>query len=111
MADYPRAGDSTGIVYDVQRRLPFSAYNNARAAGALTVALATSTTVSNVDIRSGDVVLLFPANLKATRMQGGTDAASGIYVSSVVDGSFVVTHDLDADAEGSIFNYAIFRNF
>ncbi len=110
MANYPAAGDSPGFQYDPD--LPMVAYNNAKAAGYLTAALATTTTVSNVDIREGDIIILTAKNLKAaTMLFGGTGVESGIYVSATANGSFTVTHDNSAAGEDSEFYYAVFRNF
>jgi hypothetical protein len=114
MANYPERTTSTipsaGFVYNADP--PMVAYNNARAAGSFTVALATSTTIENVFIKSGDVVILAAKNEKAADLLAGVGAASsGIYVSSVVDGSFVVTHDNDASIAGAIFYYSVLRNF
>ena len=112
MGDYPAAGDQAGFVYNRDRDLPMSAYNNAKAAGYLTAALATTTTVSNVDIRAGDIVILAPANAKAAHMlKGGLNCASGIYVSATALGSFTVTHDSNSTAQGSVFYYSVLRNF
>jgi hypothetical protein len=114
MANYPERTTSTipsaGFVYTPDPAMV--AYNNARAAGSFTVALATTTTVSNVFIKTGDVVILAAANEKAADVLAGVDLASScIYVSSVVDGSFIVTHDSDATVAGAIFYYSVFRNF
>lgn len=112
MPNYPAAGDAVGYVYPAGHRLSTVAYNNAKATGSFTVALATTTTITSQDIRSGDIVILAAKNAKAsTMLSGGTNVTSGIYVSAVVSGSFTVTHDNHADAAGSIFYYSVFRNF
>jgi hypothetical protein len=112
MANYPAAGASTGYVYDRDFDIPMSAHNNARATGSFTVALAETTTISDARIRSGDVVLITPTNLKAAQLVGGVAPTTlGISVLSVVNGSFVVDHDLNAAAEGSTFFYSVLRNF
>lgn len=110
MGNYPAAGDRTGFVYDPD--LPMVAYNNAKAAGSFTVALATTTTVTGVNIRSGDIVILTAKNVKAREiLLAGTGAESGIYVSATASESFTVTHDNHANAAGAIFYYSVFRNF
>lgn len=114
MANYPERTTSTipsaGFVYAPDP--PMVAYNNARATGSFTVALAATTTVSDVLIKAGDVVILSATNVKAADLLAGVGlASSGVYVSSVVDGSFVVTHDNDASIAGAIFYYSVFRNF
>lgn len=114
MGNYPERTTSTipsaGYVYTPDP--PMVAYNNARATGSFTVASATTTTVTDVFIKSGDVVILAATNQKAADLLAGVGlASSGIYVSSVIDGSFVVTHDNDASIAGATFYYSVFRNF
>jgi hypothetical protein len=114
MGNYPERTTSTipsaGYVYDADP--PMVAYNNARATGSFTVALATTTTVTDVFIKAGDVVIIAAKNAKAANILAAAGTLSAaIYVSSVVDGSFVVTHNNDAGAAGAIFYYSVFRNF
>ena len=112
MANYPEAGDSTGYVYNRNFDIPMTAYNNAKVASYFTATLAATTTVSDVRIRAGDLVLLSAKNADAALViAGDAGALLGIYVSSVVDGSFVVTHDTDALVDGSEFYYSVLRTF
>ena len=110
MADYPNADNSPGYNYAPQPGTTM--YNNARSSGSFDISTIATTTIVDADVKVGDIVLLTAADAKAaTMIAGGTNVTAGIYVSSVVDGSFVVAHDNDSDAEGSIFNYAVFRSF
>ncbi len=110
MTDFPNADNSPGYSYAADPGV--LAYHNARSTGTFTVAEADTTTITDVNVKVGDVVLLTAANAKAAAMiAGGTDVTAGIYVSSVVGGSFVVTHDNNATAGGSIFNYVVLPSF
>jgi hypothetical protein len=112
MADYPAAGASTGYVYDRDFDIPMAAYNNAKVAGSFTATRATTTTVSDVRIRAGELVMLTAKNADGAAVFAGVvDAPLGIYVSSVVDGGFVVTHDDSATVDGAQFYYAVLRIF
>jgi len=113
MANYPAAGDSTGYVYNRNFDIPMTAYNNAKVASYFTATLAATTTVSDVRIRVGDLVLLSAKNADAALVISGKspEAPLGIFVSSVVDGGFVVTHDTDAVVDGSEFYYSVLRTF
>jgi hypothetical protein len=78
--------------------------------GTLTISGVGTTTVTDPKILAGAHVMITPSSAKAaTMIAGGANVTSGIYVSSVVDGSFVVTHDDHADAEGSTFDYIVFN--
>jgi hypothetical protein len=116
MANYPNADNSPGYDYDMP---PGGlAYNNARSAGSFTVQLRDATVVEDAEAHAGDIVLITafgvtagPGEKAALMVAGAVNTPAGIYVSSVVAGSFVVTHDNHADAEGSTFYYVIFPSF
>ena len=105
MTNYPNADNSPGYDYDAD---PGNlAYNNARSSGSFTCAAATSTTITDSSVRAGDTVVITATNAAAALVVTGVAPTTGaIYVSSVVAGSFVVTHD--ADAENATFNYVVF---
>jgi hypothetical protein len=78
--------------------------------GTLTLANATTTTVSDSRILADAQVLLNPTSAQAALVVlGGTNFTSGIYVSSVVDGSFVVTHDAHVTGPNATFDYVVFN--
>ena len=108
MTNYPNADNSPGYSYDPD---PGGlAYNNARSSGSFTCANATTTTITDSSVRAGDTVVITATNAKGalviTGVAAPTDYSSAIYVSSVVAGSFVVTHD--ATATTATFNYVVF---
>ena len=109
MSNYPVGLDTPGFVYNRDRDLPMVAYNNAKAAGYLTAAAASSTTVANVDVRAGDIVILTAKNLLAAQALNGEGGGAGVYVSATALGGFTITHNI-ANA-GAIFYYSVFRNF
>ena len=110
MALYPNADNSPG--YDYAPDPGGLAYNNARTSGSFTISAASVTTVVDANVYSGDVVLITASNLQGAKMIAGIgNTPSGIYVSSVVNDSFVVTHDDHADAEGSTFYYVALPSF
>jgi hypothetical protein len=110
MTLYPNADNSPG--YDYAPDPGGLAYNNARTSGSFTVGADGTTTVVDANVVVGDIVLITASNLKGAAVIAGIgNTPSGIYVSSVVNGSFVVTHDNHADAEGSTFYYVAFPSF
>ena len=90
-----------------------TAYNNAKVAGSFTATRATTTAVSDERIRPGDLVILTAKNADGASVIAGLalEAPNGIFVSSVVDGSFVVTHDNSETVDGSQFYYSVIRIF
>jgi len=110
MANYPNADNSPGYNYDPD---PGGlAYNNARSSGSFTISAEGTTTVVDADARVGDIVIITASSQKgATMIAGGTNVTSGIYVSSVTEAGFVVTHDDHAEALDSTFYYVIFPSF
>jgi len=113
MANYPAAGASTGYVYNRNFDIPMTAYNNAKVASYFTATRAATTTVSDVRIRAGDLVLLSAKNADAALVIAGTapESPNAIYVSSVVNGGFVVTHNDSETVDGSQFYYSVLRTF
>jgi len=110
MADYPNADNSPGYNYAPQPGTTM--YNNARSSGSFDISTIATTTIVDADVKVGDIVLLTAADAKAaTMIAGGTNVTAGIYVSSVVAGSFVVTHDDHAAAQDSTFYYVVFPSF
>lgn len=110
MAKYPNADNSPG--YDYAADPGGLAYNNARAAGSFTLADAVTTTVTADNVKAGDTILLTAADSDAALViMGDTGATAGIYVSSVANGSFVVTHNSTAPATGATFNYVALPSF
>lgn len=110
MTDYPNADNSPGYNYAPDPGV--LAYNNARTSGAFTCAQAATTTITDAKVKVGDIVLITATNLKASAMIAGkTNVTAAIYVSSVIVGSFVVTHDNNATAAGSTFNYVVLPSF
>jgi hypothetical protein len=108
MTNYPNADNSPG--YDYAADPGGLAYNNARTTGTFDLAATATTTVTDTKVQSGDVVLLTAADVEAASvMSGGAGATAGIYVSSVANGSFVVTHN--TDLTGATFNYVALPSF
>jgi hypothetical protein len=109
MTNYPNADNSPGYVYDPD---PGGlAYHNARSTGRFTIDHNATTTVIDTDARAGDIVFITAANLKAAWMTSVSllnALSAGIYVSSVDNDSFTVTHDHHNNAEGAVFYYAVF---
>ena len=108
MTNYPNADNSPGYNYDPD---PGNlAYNNARSSGSFTCANATTTTITDSSVRAGDTVVITATNAKgALVITGVAPYPLAIYVSSVVAGSFVVSHDDDAGlATAATFNYVVF---
>ena len=105
MTNYPNADNSPGYNYDPD---PGNlAYNNARSSGSFTCAAATSTTITDSSVRAGDTVVITATNAKGALVITAVEPYPlAIYVSSVVAGSFVVSHD--DDAENATFNYVVF---
>jgi len=111
MANYPQTGElQPGYVYAPD---PGGlAYNNARTSGTFTISADATTTTIDADVKLGDIVLITATSQKgATMIAGGTNVVNGLYVSAVNGGSFTVTHDDHASAQGSTFNYVVFPSF
>jgi len=110
MADYPNADNTPGYDYDPDT--DGITHNNARSTGSFTVSNIGTTTVVDADARAGDIVIITANGQKgASMLAGDTDVTAGIYVSSVTNDGFVVTHDDTAASLGSTFYYAIFPSF
>jgi hypothetical protein len=75
------------------------------AAGAITLAAASSTTVTNSLAKTASYILLFPTNAAAANLQAGAHA---LYVSSRLNGSFIVsTADAGSAVGTETFDYLI----
>jgi len=110
MANYPNADNSPGYNYDPDP--DGVSYRNARSTGSFTISTEGTTTVVDADAEVGDIVIIAPSSQKAASMfAGATDVEAGIYVSSVTEDGFVVTHDNADAALASTFYYAIFPSF
>ena len=110
MADYPNADNTPGYDYDPDT--DGITHNNARSTGSFTVSNIGTTTVVDADARAGDIVIITANGQKgASMLAGDTDVTAGIYVSSVTNDGFIVTHDDTAASLGSTFYYAIFPSF
>jgi len=110
MADYPNADNTPGYDYDPDT--DGITHNNARSTGSFTIGNIGTTTVVDADAKVGDIVIITASSQKAASMfAGATDVEAGIYVSSVTEDGFVVTHDNADAALASTFYYAIFPSF
>jgi len=116
MADYPNADNTPGYDYDPDT--DGITHNNARSTGSFTVSNIGTTTVVDADARAGDIVIITANGQKGASMLAGAgtfgqpdDVTAGIYVSSVTNDGFVVTHNDTAASLGSTFYYAIFPSF
>ena len=110
MTQYPNADNSPG--YNYAPDPGGLAYNNARTTGTFVLADAVTTTQVDADVQAGDIILLTAADSDAALVvSGAAGATAGIYVSSVANGSFVVTHNSTSPATGATFNYAAYPSF
>ena len=110
MADYPNADNTPGYDYDPDT--DGITHNNARSTGSFTISNIGTTTVVDADAKVGDIVIITANGQKgASMLAGATGVTAGIYVSSVTEAGFVVTHDDTSQSLDSTFYYAIFPSF
>lgn len=111
MPNYPQTGE-LGPGYNYAPDPGTITYNNARTSGTFMISEVGTTTVVDTDVVAGDIVLITAKDAKAAVMIAGNgNVPSGIYVSTVTNDSFTVTHDDHADAQGSTFYYVAFPSF